>query len=106
MIDASIDQDFAALERQESLKAARPVAATAEEAPRTIVYRGRLSSLSPRSNQAETRHCSPSPSTFTSAPPPPPSTSTSLSHLRTARLGFAAVVILVIYWLWIRQRRK
>lgn len=93
MIDASIDQDFAALERQESLKAARPVAATAEEIPRTIVYRGRLSSLSPRPNHAESLHC-----------PPPPSTSTSLSHLQTARLGFAAVVILVCYWLWIRRK--
>ena len=106
MIDASIDQDFAALERQESLKAARPVAATAEETPRTIVYRGRLATLPSHPNQTGTLRCSPSPSTFTSAPPPPPSTSTSLSHLRMARLGFAAVVILVIYWLWIRQRRK
>ena len=101
MIDASIDQDFAALERQESLKAARPVAATAEETPRTIVYRGRLSSRSPRSNQAETLHCPPplSTSTSTSSPPPDP-----LGHLRAARLGFAAVVILVCYWLWIRRK--
>ena len=29
-----------------------------------------------------------------------------LGHLRAARLGFAAAVILVLYWLWIRQKRK
>lgn len=28
-----------------------------------------------------------------------------LGHLRAARLGFAAVVVLVIYWLWIRRQR-
>lgn len=38
-------------------------------------------------------------------PPPEPVSSDPLGHLRAARLGFAAVVVLVIYWLWIRRQR-
>ena len=39
-------------------------------------------------------------------PSPVERNSDSLGHLRAARLGFAAAVILVLYWLWIRQKRK
>lgn len=104
MIDATVDQDFAAFERQESVKEA-PLSETVavDAAPR--VYRGRLSSLSPRLNRAGALHCPPPPSTSTLLQPPPLA-STSLSHLRSARLGFAAVIILVLYWLWIRFRNK
>ena len=97
MIDASVDRDFAAFERQESLKEVRPSAADA--APR--VYRGKLAALAFRPEQTGTLLSTPTPSTCTSAPPPDP-----LEHLRAARLGFAAAVILVLYWLWIRQKRK
>lgn len=38
-------------------------------------------------------------------PPPEPVQPDPLGHLRAARLGFAAVVVLVIYWLWIRRKR-
>ena len=97
MIDASVDRDFAAFERQESLKEVRPSAADA--APR--VYRGKLAALSSHPNQNEILHCTTTTPDYDSAPPPDP-----LGHLRTARLGFAAAVILVLYWLWIRQKRK
>ena len=98
MIDASVDRDFAAFERQESLKEVRPSAADA--APR--VYRGKLASLAlRREHQTGTLLSAPAPSACTSAPPLDP-----LGHLRAARLGFAAAVILVLYWLWIRQKRK
>ena len=97
MIDASVDRDFAAFERQESLKEVRPSAADA--APR--VYRGKLAALASRPEQNEILHCTTTTPDCTSAPPPDP-----LGHLRAARLGFAAAVILVLYWLWIRQKRK
>ena len=113
MIDASIDQDFAALERQESLKEALPTeTAAAEAAPR--IYRGKLASLSVQSGSErgdleqaaraplphfEALHCTTTTPDHDSSPPPP------LAHLRAARLGFAAAVILVLYWLWIRRKR-
>ena len=111
MIDASVDRDFAAFERQESLKEVRPSAADA--APR--VYRGKLASLSVQSGSErgdleqaaraplphfEALHCMTTTPDHDSSPPSP------LAHLRAARLGFAAAVILVLYWLWIRQKRK
>ena len=100
MIDASVDRDFAAFERQESLKEALPTeTAAAEAAPR--VYRGKLAALASRPEQTGTLLSTPTPSAYTSSPPPDP-----LGHLRAARLGFAAAVILVLYWLWIRQKRK
>ena len=100
MIDASIDQDFAALERQESLKEVRPSeTAAADAAPR--IYRGKLASLSShRECQTGTLHSTTTTPDCDSPRPDP------LGHLQTARLGFAAAVILVIYWLWIRRKRK
>ena len=96
MIDASIDQDFAALERQESLKEVRPSATDA--APR--IYRGKLAALASHPDQTGAILSTPTPSACTSSPPPDP-----LGHLQTARLAFAAVIVLVIYWLWIRSKR-
>lgn len=37
---------------------------------------------------------------------PEPRESDPLAHLRAARLGFAVVVILVLYGLWIRGKRR
>lgn len=102
MIDSSIDADFAAFERQESLKEARPVGEGAdgtERAARTVVYCGRLAAFaSHRDHQTGTLYCTTTTTTTTTTPDP-------LGHLRAARLGFAAVVVLVIYWLWIRRKR-
>ena len=97
MIDSSLDPDFAALERQESLKEVRPSAADA--APR--IYRGKLAALSSHPNQNEILHSTTTTPDYDSTPPPDP-----IGHLRSARLGFAFVVILVLYWVWIRQRRQ
>lgn len=103
MIDSSIDPDFAAFERQDSLKEARPAggeAGASEGASRTVVYRGRLAALSPRSDHQEGTLRATTAVPDRDAPRPDP-----VGHLRAARLGFAAAVILVIYWLWIRRKR-
>ena len=99
MIDASIDQDFAALERQESFRGREGTPRQAEESSRTVVYHGKLAARASHSGQTGTLISPPTPSTSTSSPPPDP-----LGHLRAARLGFAAAVILVCYWLWIRRK--
>lgn len=100
MIDGSIDQDFAAFERQESF---RGVAASAPDAGGASADRIHFGRLAERFGQAarqqteEAVEVAPSPEAAESSDP--------LGHLHAARLGFAAVVILVIYWLWIRSRR-
>ena len=99
MIDSSIDSDFAAFERQESRKEARPSeTAAADAAPR--VYRGRLAALVPHpDHQTGTLHSTTTTPDYDSSQPDP------LGHLRAARLGFAVVVLLICYWLWIRRNR-
>lgn len=99
MIDSSIDPDFAAFERQESLKEIRPSeTAAADAAPR--VYRGKLAALaSHRDHQTGMLHSTTTTPDYGSSRPDP------LGHLRVARLGFAAVVLLICYWLWIRKNR-
>lgn len=97
MIDASVDPDFAAFERQESLKEARPAGGVADGAVGRV-YHGRLSALSAR----ETPEGSESAEVV---PPPEPVPPDPLGHLRTARLGFALAAVLVCYWIWMRRRR-
>jgi len=97
MIDGSVDADFAALERTDSLKADAGSAS-----PR--VRRGVLATLPSRPKEwgsGELREAEASAAVEVPAPSPAPA-----AHLRMVRLGVAAVVVLVIYWLWIRQRRK
>ena len=91
MIDMSVDADFAALERADSQKETAPVRRRAPATLATLpsVPSGELSEVSTATTT----------STFT--PPPDP-----VGHLQTARLGFAAAVVLVLYLLWIRERRK
>lgn len=98
MIDASVDSDFAALERADSLKLSATPA-------RLRVRRGVLSTLPaypPGYGKSTTEQGVLLVETLSpeSAGPDP------LGHLQTARLGFAAAVVLVLCWLWIRQRRK
>ena len=102
MIDASVDQDFAALERQDSFRDESSVAnvGVIGGIVSDKVYHGRIGNLSARSAHRSTE-------TVIGVPPPsdtPPSD--PLGHLRTARLGFAAAVVLVLYWLWLREKRK
>lgn len=94
MIDSSIDADFAALERADSQRATAPVR---RRAPATLATLPALPSARTGTLAAET--------TSEGVPPPEPVPPDPLGHLRAARLGFAAVVVLVIYWLWIRRKR-
>ena len=101
MIDSSIDSDFAAFERQESLQETRP-AVTGHEGVNGVierVYRGRLATLSSKGSSQAVE------AAVVVPPPDEPALSTPLGHLRAARLGFAAVVVLICYWLWIRKNR-
>ena len=97
MIDAAVDPDFAAFERQESLREARPVGGGADG---TVgrVYHGRLSALSIREAPAAAESSE-------VVPPPEPAPPDPLGHLQTARLGFALAAVLVCYWIWMRRRR-
>lgn len=93
MIDTSVDADFAALERADSLKASAPVR---RRAPATLATLPAVPASTSTSTLSTT-------STISTPTPPPPD---PLTHLQTARLGFAAAVVLVLYLLWIRERRK
>ena len=96
MIDSSVDADFAALERTESQReTATPVR---RRAPATLAT---LPSL-PASRAGELAE---EPVVSMTVQPSRSAASDPVGHLRAARLGFAAVVVLVLYWLWIRRKR-
>lgn len=98
MIDASVDPDFAAFERQESLKEVRPSETVAADAP-PRVYHGKLATFASHpDSQAETLRSTTTTPDRDSSPPDP------LGHLQTARIGFALAAILVLYLLWGRRR--
>ncbi len=102
VMEAGADADYAALERTESL-----CASAASAAPSGAAYRHRrtLAELPP--SPVPVRSDAPIAETGaheiakTQSPPEDP-----LVHLRAARLGFAMVVVLVLYGLWIWQRRR
>lgn len=99
MIDASVDPDFAAFERQESFRGSAVVAEDRAGSADRVVC-GRLTTLSPRAARPSEQAVE----GVLAVPEPVPAD--PLGHLRAARFGFAAAVILVLYWLWIRERRK
>ena len=92
MIDSSIDADFAALERVDSQRTAAPVR---RRAPATLATLPALPASRTGTLVEESSVVVPS-----SEPAP----ADPLGHLQVARLGFAAAVVLVLYWLWIRRR--
>ena len=98
MIDSSVDQDFAALERQESFRGTGAVATDRADVAVSRVYHGKLAALSPRSGRLTEKAVESVPAESEPVPADP------LGHLQAARLGFAAAVVLVLYWLWIRRR--
>jgi len=101
MTDGTVDSDFAALERAESLKvsevAARPrerrsVLAVLPERPdapvRTVLAEEAADDAAVVAVPADEPRADP------------------VVRLQTARMGFAFAAILVLYWLWIRKRRR
>ena len=101
MIDASIDQDFAAFERQESFQGTKTVSETEARADAAgdKVYHGKLVMLSGRGAQLEELAVEVVPTAPEPAPADP------LGHLQVARLAFAVAVVLVLYLIWIRRKR-
>lgn len=103
MIDSSIDPDLAALERQESFNGGPSPAMVVESSDGVAVkiYHGRLAARFVRES------VKPEEGTIASVPVPiEAEREDPLGHLQVARLSVAVVVVLVIYWSWIRQRRK
>ena len=105
MIDASVDSDFAALEREPSRRPAsrrdaapaRPRATgTLADLPSGPVFRTSRGSLDAGEASASV-----------AVPPAPPrETATPLDHLRLARFGFVAALFLLAAFLWSRQWRR
>lgn len=99
MIDGNLDADFAALERTDSLKTAetpsaprvrRSVLATLPANPDARARSGRTEGASLEVVEVPV-----------SVPQEDP-----VAHLQSARTGFVLAAVLVIYWIWIRKRRK
>ena len=92
MIDASLDPDFAALERADSQRASAPVR---RRAPAT------LATLPPEPSFRRNELTEEVPAGTVAVPM---ETADPLGHLQTARIGFALAAILVLYLLWSRRR--
>ncbi len=102
VMEAGVDADYAALERAESL--CTPATSTA---PSGAVYRHRRTLAELPSSPMPVRSDAPIVKTVAHEAVETPSQPVDpLVHLRTARLGFALVVVLVLYGLWIWQRRR
>ena len=107
MIDASVDPDFAALERDPSRRPA-PRRDAAPARPRAT---GSLADLpaEPAFLAASRGTLDAGEASASVAVPPPPSpreTATPLDHLRLARFGFVAALFLLAAFLWYRQWRR
>ena len=106
MIDASIDRDYAAFER------AQGEAAAGREAPPRRRTSGTLAELPARPPSAAADVSAAAPAAGTEAvalvpPPEPPRTADApLVHLRAARLGLAAVVLLLAAFALARHWRS
>ena len=103
LLEAGVDPDFAAFERAEARRASAPPAASAA-APRR-----------PRPTRAARPPAPPAPragelavetaAAHEAAPARRPEAD-ALAHLRVARFGFVLAAVLVLYGLWIWQRRR
>lgn len=102
VMEAGADADYAAFERAESL-----CASAASAAPSGAVYRHRrtLSELPSSPGQARPDALVVETAAHEAAPARRPEAD-ALAHLRVARFGFALAAVLVLYGLWIWQRRR
>ena len=102
-MEAGADADYAAFERAESL-----CASAASAAPSGAVYRHRrtLSELPSSPGQARPDALVVETAAAHEAAPAPRPEADPLAHLRAARFGFALAAVLVLYGLWIWQRRR
>ena len=104
MIDARVDPDFAALERSEARRSAGP---SANVPPPAVRPRPTLVSLpaAPAVPAASGELAEADGQAVAAVPPSRPEPVDATVSLQHARLGFAAVAVLVLFWLWVRQRR-
>ena len=106
MIDASVDSDFAALEREPSRRPASRFGA-APSRPRASGTLAALPSAPPfLASSRGTLDAGEASASVAVPPPPPREEATPLDHLRLARFGFVAALFLLAAFLWYRQWRN
>lgn len=103
LLEAGVDPDFAAFERAEARRASAPPAASAA-APRRP--RPTLAALPPAPPAPRAGELAVETAAAHEAAPARRPEADALAHLRAARFGFALAAVLVLYGLWIWQRRR
>ncbi len=103
LLEAGVDPDFAAFERAEARRASAPPAASAA-APRRP--RPTLAALPPAPPAPRAGELVVETAAAHEAAPARRPEADALAHLRVARFGFALAAVLVLYGLWIWQRRR
>lgn len=103
LLEAGVDPDFAAFERAEARRASAPPAASAA-APRRP--RPTLAALPPAPPAPRAGELAVETAAAHEAAPARRPEADALAHLRVARFGFALAAVLVLYGLWIWQRRR
>lgn len=103
LLEAGVDPDFAAFERAEARRASAPPAASAA-APRRP--RPTLAALPPAPPTPRAGELAVETAAAHEAAPARRPEADALAHLRAARFGFALAAVLVLYGLWIWQRRR
>lgn len=103
LLEAGVDPDFAAFERAEARRASAPPAASAA-APRRP--RLTLAALPPAPPAPRAGELAVETAAAHEAAPARRPEADALAHLRVARFGFALAAVLVLYGLWIWQRRR
>ena len=103
LLEAGVDPDFAAFGRAEARRASAPPAASAA-APRRP--RPTLAALPPAPPAPRAGKLAVETAAAHEAAPARHPEADALAHLRAARFGFALAAVLVLYGLWIWQRRR
>ena len=105
MIDTTVDPGYAALEREEAMRKAR--AQYAERKAQQRQGGGRLAVTPRRAAPAgELKVETPETAATVAVPPKRPADPEApLTHLRIARFSLAVVVVLVLFAVWVRQKR-
>lgn len=103
LLEAGVDPDFAAFERAEARRASAPSAASAA-APRRP--RPTLAALPPAPPAPRAGELAVETAAAHEAAPARRPEADALAHLRVARFGFVLAAVLVLYGLWIWQRRR
>lgn len=103
LLEAGVDPDFAAFERAEARRASAPpaVSAAAPRRPRPTLAALPPAPPAPRAGELAVETAA----AHEAAPARRPEAD-ALAHLRVARFGFALAAVLVLYGLWIWQRRR